>query len=296
MTTPKKTKVTPVEPKDEQATLAVTGNGADLRPITLQDGVALLPVKEQQAKLAEYDARRNCFREWLLSHFIEGVHYGVPPGCEPKPSNPRQWQAKPSLYKAGALLIVDLLKLRAKFTADKEAWEQMGSREGTFVMRCELLHPTTDRIIGEGRGVFAIGEKKMPPNSSIKMCEKRSLIDAVLNGIPVCGDLFSQDLEEIGPNPNPKPNADPMQPQAPTRSERTPQAAGTTTTEGENEKGDAFPTDLYEQVVKAYQKKYPGNDGTAFRQWCTDQIGVSMDVRSNWTAERAQTCLEVLKQ
>lgn len=293
MATTKMPKVTPVEPKDEQAALAVTSNGADLRPISLQDGVALLPVAEQQAKLAEYDARRNCFREWLLSHFIEGVHYGVPPGCEPKQTNPKQWQAKPSLYKAGALLIVDLLKLKAKFTADKEAWEQMGSKAGTFVMRCELLHPTTDRVIGEGRGVFAIGEKKMIANSAIKMCEKRALVDAVLNGIPVCADLFSQDMEEVGPNPSPQPAADPMQPQAPTRSERTPQAAATGK-DGE-EQYIYNKTPEYAALVEAYRAKYPGNDVPAFRQWCTDQTGVSMEAGENWTKERILACTEALK-
>jgi len=139
------------------------------RPAAFSDGMALLPVEEQNRVLAAYDERRTSFRAWLLSHLKPGIHYGVPPGCEPRSTpNPEQWQHKPSLYKAGALLLVDLLKLRPEFEADNDAWTQLGRPDATFVMKCRLILPGTDRIVGEGRGVFAVGEKKgMNANSAI---------------------------------------------------------------------------------------------------------------------------------
>jgi len=165
------------------------------RPAAFADGMALLPVEEQNRVLAEYDERRKSFREWLLSHLKPGIHYGVPPGCEPRTKpKPEQWQHKPSLYKAGALLLVDLLKLRPAFEADNDAWAQLGRPDATFVMKCRLILPSTDRVVGEGRGVFAVGEKKgMNANSAIKMAEKRALVDAIINTVAVCGDLFTQD-------------------------------------------------------------------------------------------------------
>ena len=42
--------------------------------------VALLPVEEMNAALAEYDARRTNFRKWLLGHFEQGVYF------EPRPA------------------------------------------------------------------------------------------------------------------------------------------------------------------------------------------------------------------
>ena len=50
--------------------------------------------------------------------------------------------------------------------------------------------------MGEGMGVFCVGEKKMQENAALKMAEKRALVDAVINTVPVAADRFTQDLEE----------------------------------------------------------------------------------------------------
>jgi len=172
---------------------------AQVRPASLTDGISLLPVERQQEVLAEYDKRRQSFRDWLLAHMIEGVHYGYPPGCKPRHTDKKQWQSKPTLYKAGALLLIDLLRIRPRFEADMTAWQQLGSPDKTFVMRCELVHPQTGEILGEGRGVFAVGEKQMGSNSAVKMAEKRALVDAVINTVAVCADLFTQGLDDLAP-------------------------------------------------------------------------------------------------
>jgi len=180
-------------------------------PMSVADGMSLLPVEQQEVLLAEYDLRRNFFLRWLLSHFVAGAHYGFPPGCEGKYDAqgnlllwnkrtntniivpPSSWRPKPSLYKAGALLVVDLLKLRPSYEADQPSWEQMGSPVGTFVMRCILADKRTGTVLGEGRGIYAVNQKGMTANAAIKMAEKCALVDATISTVPVMGDLFTQD-------------------------------------------------------------------------------------------------------
>ena len=289
-------KAKPVPPKGgDGRDTAIMNRPDDLRPMSFREGVSLLPVKQQQKMLEEYTERRNAFREWLKEQFTEGVHFGVPPGCEPrKKVDPKQWQPKPSLYQAGALLVQDLLRLRAVYVADREAWEQHGSKVGTFVMKCELIDPTTDKVIGEGRGLYAVGEKQMVANSALKLCEKRALIDAMLHSIPVLADLFTQDMEAQGPNPQPQPEKDPMQPKAPTRTERTPKANGNGNDESDKA-ATIFQTPAYTKLVSTYRGKFPGCDARGFVQWATDQVGVSMSEVKDWTPERIRQCQEALK-
>lgn len=204
--------------------------------------VSLLPVAQMEIVLDEYDARRASFRGWLLRHLQQGVHYGVPPGCEVKLDADgnilawakgggtkmvpkEQWRARPSLYKAGAQLLCDLLKMRAEFTSDKAMWEMMGSKPGMGVTRCRLLYSGgpffTDKaigdFIGEGIGAFEVGEKGMNANSALKMSAKRAMVDAVINALGIA-DLFTQDLEQGAPDkrdaPTPEPDAPKVQPRA----------------------------------------------------------------------------------
>jgi len=190
--------------------LAVAEMQAVQRPMSLQDGVGLLPVEQQEKALAEYDARRNHFLKWLFSHLKEGIHFGFPPACEatyndngdmvnkktgmPVPAS--QWIPKPSLYKAGAKLVIDLLRLKPAYSNDLDAWHMMGDPKGTIVRKATLMNPDTGAIIGEGTGAFQVGQKGMDANASIKMADKRADVAAVINGIPVIGELFTQDVED----------------------------------------------------------------------------------------------------
>lgn len=162
-------------------------------PSVIED-LKLAPVEKQKVALAEYSRRRACFYEWLTSNLKEDVQYGYPPGTR-RPEQ-KGYKSKPSLYKAGALLICDLLRLRPTFCADVETWKMLGAQPGSFAIRCDLLDEN-GVVIGSGRGIFEAGEKKMPANSAMKMAQKRALVDAVITAVPVAGDLFTQDLEDL---------------------------------------------------------------------------------------------------
>lgn len=172
------------------------------RVVDFKNGVQLLSVEDQKIFLAEHTLRRNHFREWLLSQLIEGVHYGFPPGCEPKLDrqgrplvDKKQWTAKPSLYKAGAFYIIELLKVRAVFEPDMETWEMSGKVSGLIFRKCRILNPATGDTLGEGSGAYLIGKKGMDANAAIKMAEKNSATSAVINTFAL-SDLFTQDLED----------------------------------------------------------------------------------------------------
>lgn len=190
----------------------------------LRHAMMTLPVEQQSLVLAEYVERRNHFRQFLLSNLKEGVHFGFPPGCEPKCKEmdgvkyfavwmrggeqwfpETQWKPKPPLYAAGADFICDLLGVRAVFAADVAAWQQLGSRAGAFVISCHLFSRATGELIGEGRGCRSEGDKKGDANNAIKMAEKSAKVDAVINSYGL-RDLFSQDEPTPPAHDNPAPD------------------------------------------------------------------------------------------
>ncbi len=189
---------------------------ADLRTVAMG---AMTPEALQRG-LDAYAENRKVFRNWLLSHLVQGVHYGFPPGCEP-PRNvdPAQWQAKPSLYKGGAELVADLMHVRAEYIDDELVIKQLGEKaQNSIVFKC-LLRDRHGNLVGEGRGAYTLGERKgMGINATIKMAEKRSLVDAVLNAYRL-SDLFTQDMEDGHPVPLRNPAQQENAPKAPPRGE-----------------------------------------------------------------------------
>ena len=121
-------------------------------PSDLRDAIMKADPETISQGLALYEEKRIAFRTWLEGHLKEGVHYGFPPGCRNSTANKKQWVSKPSLYKAGADLVCDLMQVRIEFDADMSAWEQLGKPDGTYVFRCSLLSRTTGEVIAEGRG------------------------------------------------------------------------------------------------------------------------------------------------
>ena len=183
-----------IEAEADDAPLAVQ----DERSITLGGGSTSLPsVEEQGALLVEFDKRRKHFFQWLDEHFTEGVHYGTPPGCEPRSADSKQWRSKPSLYDSGARLFIDIFGLRPTYEADLGSWRMLGEQAGSFCRKCKLLNKNGE-VVGEGSGVFLVNEKKMNANSALKMAEKRARVSAVLDGIPFARELWTQDLEDMG--------------------------------------------------------------------------------------------------
>jgi hypothetical protein len=196
---------------------AIVIYGPNERPVTdalegrdpkLQDGrlmedhrspmekMQLLPVEAQEAVLTEYDRRRDHFFRWLLGKMQEGVHYGTPPGCEPSAKiDPRQWTAKPTLYKSGAKLLCDVLQLHDSYSFDRELWETLGEPRGTVCYLCTLKPRGSHRKVAIGRGTVEANEKRHGVNARVKIAMKRALVDAVIHAVPVVADLFTQDLE-----------------------------------------------------------------------------------------------------
>lgn len=207
----------------------------------MRAGFMLMPVETMQAGLAEYSERRKAFRDWLRSHLVEGIHFGFPPGLAPRTDgegnflvwnsrknrddvvSPKQWTPKPSLYKAGANFVCDLLGAREEYKADLIAWRQLGKPDGTFVFACYLFSRATGELLGEGRGVRKVGDKGGDANNAIKMAKKCAHVDAVLSTWAL-SDLFTQDLEEgtLGQQPEQhgNPTPDDTKPKVQPRAER----------------------------------------------------------------------------
>lgn len=228
---------------------------SDLRGMAM-----LMPSEQMSVALAEYKDRRQTFRKWLLEQLRQGVHYGYPPGCEPRGNvRPEQWTNKPSLYKAGADFMCDLMGVRDEYEADTAAWEQLGKRDGTFVMACRLVSRKTGEVIGEGRGAFADGQKKMGANAALKMAKKCAKVDAVINSWGL-SDLFTQDVEDGDATPRPRRSSKPTASASPTHF---------------NELKDGF-------------KSIRGGGAEEFRQWADSVCGVaaSMALKPDaWTDE-----------
>ncbi len=49
-------------------------------PMVMNDTMVLMPVEQQEEVLTEYDKRRQFFFKWIKDKFVEGVHFGFPPG------------------------------------------------------------------------------------------------------------------------------------------------------------------------------------------------------------------------
>ena len=81
-------------------------------------------------------------------------------------------------------------------------------RDGERTYDSSPVISSKGELLGEGLGVFAVGEKKMQANAALKMAEKRAMVDAVLNTLGIA-DLFSQDLEDAAAEAQPAPAADP---------------------------------------------------------------------------------------
>jgi hypothetical protein len=248
---PKETPMPPsgpavIDPVDA-ALVGPANMDAPVIPADMRAGLMTLPREQMAVVAGEYIDRRRAFRDWLKSQLVQGVHFGYPPGLEPKFDSdgnmiqkswdkklnegkggykttlvaPSSWTAKPSLYKAGADFICDLLVARDEYEADMNGWEQLGKPKETFVYACRLYSRANGELIGEGRGVRSVGQKGGDANNAIKMAKKSAKVDAVLNAYGL-SDLFTQDTEDMPPRAAEAPptTRDETKPKAPTRGQR----------------------------------------------------------------------------
>lgn len=266
--------------------------------VDLRSGAMSLPSEQIQAGLAEYSARRESIRDWLRKQLVEGVHYGYPPGCEPKIDDrgwygvwtkgrdgerggykyfpPEQWSPKPSFYKAGADFVVDLMGIRCEYEADLAAWKQIGEPKDTFVMTCRGISRTTGEVIGEGRGVRKVGTKGGDANNAIKMAQKSAKVAMILDAYGLA-DLFTQDMEDI-PQPDPvdPPQHDADAPNATPRGERVTAADVT-------------------EIVNGWKHRVAldANDKAACRSWISEYTGIDHDKAldpNHWTRADLEKC------
>jgi len=265
-----------------------------------------MPVEQMIVAQQEYIERRKQFRDWIKSQMVEGLHYGFSPGCEPKINDngeygvwngktqkmmwypPSQWVVKPSLYKAGAEFVTDLMNLLPVYTADKPAWEMLGSQPGVFVIRCQLYpkgsQHVPENLVGEGLGCRKVGQKGGDENNAVKMASKSAMVCAVLNSYGL-SDLFTQDVEE-GSNdkaPVDNPSARP-EPKVVPRAKRDPSPVhgpGTANEQLQNLKarwkavlvqaGDTADEDSWRQWVQA-NTDIPANAALSPNSWVPSQL------------------------
>lgn len=178
-------------------------------PLMLADGMSLPSVEEQEVRLKAYDERRDYFRAYIMGKFIEGVHYGFPPGtgCRFKPDgsgeleqlskgkwlpiNKREYTPKPGMYQEGALLLKDLLQFKPEFENDMELWKMMGCVDGMACRKCKLYFD--GRLVCDAPGVYNKTGSRMDHNGAVQMADKRALVSAIRRAVPILGELFTEE-------------------------------------------------------------------------------------------------------
>jgi hypothetical protein len=291
--------MTTTEMTTPETTLATVDKNSPL-------ALSLLPSAVMRPILDEYTDRRKTFRRWLKEQLTEGIHYGIPPGCEPKYDgdgntivdgkilDPYQWQVKPSLYKAGADFLCDLMQMDPQFSPDIETWKMLGAKEGTIVICCRLLSRGdspffTGRVkgdvLGEGRGAGVAGVKRRDGNGAIKIAQKSAKIDAVINTLGL-SDLFTQDLEDEtqrGASPAVNTNAPKVAPRA----------------ERQQQSGSHPLTAKLNGVFSQWRSRFGSADSTTadFSAWACSLLRTDKDLMrvSNWSIDAIDVVAEALK-
>lgn len=123
---------------------------------------------EALVKLGESQDMIKRVHAFIDENFMEGVDYG--PADDRNPKN--------VLLKPGAEKVCRLFNLRIGFRKDEET-ASMIDIPNTVCYVCELFTPDGEKM-GEGRGAETVGNAKRDVNKSIKIAEKRALVDAVL--------------------------------------------------------------------------------------------------------------------
>ena len=254
--------------------------------VDLRHAAMSIPKETLLAGLNEYGEKRDILRRWLLSKMVQGLHYGVPPGIRQPNVDPSQWRHKPSLYKAGAELVVDLMDVRDVYESDEAAWRMLGSDNGTVVIRCRLLSRHDGSEVGQGLGAGKLGAKSADANKAMKDAQKRAKVAAVLNCYGL-SDLFTQDIEDGGPPAHENPDSDPSAPVERPRGQR--QSVPSVTKDDLAEiaaawKAQALDYDEYEKPREVYM------------HWLKKTVGREFDVSTvaEWTLADVAKCRAAL--
>ena len=158
--------------------------------------------------LAEATERIELLKQFVRDHMTEGEDFGIIPGTS----------SKPTLLKPGAEKLNAMFGLApvAEVSNREEDWDKGFI---AYEVKVTLLNKRTQNIEAEGLGNCNSKERKYKnqdaanvANTILKMAKKRALIDATLSATRASG-VFTQDLEDIGHEPEtPRQNV-PQRPQ-----------------------------------------------------------------------------------
>lgn len=181
----------------------------------------LATIEHSQTAL-DIRAQVNRIQEVMKEIMIKGTHYGTVPGCGDKPT----------LLKAGA----EKLMMTFRLAADPEIEDLSDAYTRRYRIKTRVTSQATGQFLGTGVGECASDEEKYAwreavcqeeydatdpslrrekwkrnqktptlqvhtnpsdvANTILKMCKKRSLVDAILT-VTAASDIFTQDIEEM---------------------------------------------------------------------------------------------------
>lgn len=153
--------------------------------------------------LAEAKERIKKLQTFVQDMMTPGVDYGHIPGCN-----------KPTLLKPGAEKLCDIYGFgkQIEILNRVEDWE-VGFF--SYEVKTILISKRTGAVESEGVGCCNTRERKYKnqdafsiANTVLKMAKKRSFVDAVLSATR-SSDLFTQDIEDITPDPQPPKKVEP---------------------------------------------------------------------------------------
>jgi hypothetical protein len=197
-----------------------------LQPVA--DTISMMSPKVLEAQIALETEKRKLITKFISDHLKPGVDYGkihINKNCrfayEPHKCEDPSHFSKNALFKPGGEKFCSLFKMRAEFVKDIDTWEMLGSQAGTVCYLCKL-YTAADVLVGEGRGVASVNEKKNPthPNTTVKIAEKRAKIDAVL-ATGALSDFFTQDEDIIAGRPEEVSDLPEIAPGSPLNAPRT---------------------------------------------------------------------------
>lgn len=140
---------------------------------------------EMKRSLQDVSKKLSIIHDFIGSEFVDGKDFGK--------ADDRS--DKKVLLKPGAEKVCKLFNTRPEWSMDRDTWVMAGEEKGYICYLCKIVHNATGEVIGEGRGAADLGgsqNRKRDLNKTIKIAEKRALVDAALNVFNL-SDKFTQD-------------------------------------------------------------------------------------------------------
>ncbi len=151
-----------------------------------------VPVETFKKSLERREQNQNELHRWVKEHLKPDIDYGAihlndncqhaRAGTPNRCTDPRHWSI-PTLLKPGAEKIINVLGLTV-FFPNAHLYEARCSHHNLqeitqVVLKCEL-RTSTGKVASEGIGARHIRQDNWNLNTSLKMCAKSAMIDAVI--------------------------------------------------------------------------------------------------------------------